>query len=96
MADKPQKFRKKPVVVEAMRYSIDSCRAIHDWMGIPHPRGLYDCDRGIFLDTLEGLMEARLGDWIIKGTQGEFYPCKPAAFEDTFELAEDKETVDAE
>lgn len=40
------------------------------------------------IETLEGVMEANVGDWIIKGIKGEFYPCKPDIFEATYEPAE--------
>ena len=39
------------------------------------------------IETLEGVMQGRYGDWIIKGVQGEFYPCKPDIFHATYELA---------
>lgn len=42
----------------------------------------------IFIETLEGTMEARPGDWIIKGIRGELYPCKPDVFEKTYEIVE--------
>jgi len=86
----PQKFRKKPVVIEAMRHTGDTgrCKALHEWLGIDH-NGDDDspCSQPIFIDTLEGLMEASVGDWIIRGVQGEFYPCKPDIFEATYEPA---------
>lgn len=41
------------------------------------------------IETLEGTMTARLGDWIIQGVQGEFYPCKPDIFEQTYEPAKE-------
>lgn len=44
---------------------------------------------GLIIETLEGEMRADPGDWIIRGTEGEFYPCKPAAFAATFEMVED-------
>lgn len=42
----------------------------------------------MFIHTLEGAMTGSFGDWIIKGVNGEFYPCKPEIFEKTYELAE--------
>lgn len=44
---------------------------------------------GAYVQTLEGCMYATYGDYIIKGVDGEFYPCKPSVFEKTYELAED-------
>lgn len=43
-------------------------------------------DRKIYIETLEGTMEARPGDWIIRGVNGELYPCKPDVFEKTYEI----------
>lgn len=84
------KFRKKPVVVEARQFAeqiSDHIASLEAWCG-----GKYDCiDLGnghedvIKIQTLEGEMAACVGDWIIKGTQGEFYPCKPDAFDDVYE-----------
>lgn len=85
-----EKYRKKPVVIEAMRYTgtPDTCVAIHEWCGYQHnPEA--GCDSGIYIDTLEGQMRADVGDWIIKGVQGEFYPCKPDIFEETHELVDE-------
>ena len=79
-------FRKKPIVIEAMQYSAESCRAICAWMGVPHDAPDADCGRDPFeIETLEGTMLAEPGDWIIKGIKGEFYPCKPDIFEATYE-----------
>jgi hypothetical protein len=46
------------------------------------------CPERILIDTLEGAMRADVGDWVIRGVKGEFYPCKPAIFEATYEVAE--------
>lgn len=42
----------------------------------------------LLIATLEGVMQAKPGDWIIRGVQGEFYPCKPDIFEATYEVVE--------
>ena len=52
--------------------------------GAPLPEPVY----AIRIDTLEGTMSALEGDWIIRGVQGEFYPCKPDIFEATYEPAD--------
>ena len=44
---------------------------------------------GLKIFTLEGTMNANIGDWIIKGVKGEFYPCKPDIFEETYEKVEE-------
>jgi hypothetical protein len=53
-------------------------------------------ERCLIIATLEGEMVARRGDWIIRGVQGEFYPCKPDIFEATYELVESPELSPAE
>lgn len=86
------KFRKKPVVIEAMHFTgtKESFDAIWDWMGgYPGPNCGYEGTdaepQGFGIKTLEGVMKAKVGDWIIKGIQGEFYPCKPDIFAATYE-----------
>lgn len=86
----PQRFRKKPVVVEAIQWTdhsvTDDVRAFvgSDLIegGALTPEGAW-----LAIPTLEGDLDARLGDWIIRGVQGEFYPCKPDIFEQTYEAA---------
>lgn len=83
------KYRKKPVVIEAMKFkreTYDDLREFTDraanCLKIPRsPNGLAECN----IDTLEGPLIATEGDYIIKGIQGEFYPCKPDIFEQTYE-----------
>jgi hypothetical protein len=89
------KYRKKPVVVEAIRYTgMLTCQEIYDWAGIPYevgeepkPKPFKFITGMIVIDTLEGFMTASPGDWIIKGVKGEFYPCKPDIFAMTYEPA---------
>lgn len=81
------KFRKKPVVIEAVQFhgSKESANAIWKWMG----RATVNHDGGdLLIETLEGVMRANPSDWIIKGVKGEFYPCKPDIFAATYEPAE--------
>ena len=86
-AEGPRKFRKKPVEIEAMQYDGKDWRSIAQWMAA-HGAPMGRTTSGLLrIHTLEGEMTAGSGDWIIKGTQGEFYPCKPAPFADTFEAA---------
>ena len=49
----------------------------------------YQTDTEVFIETLEGLMKADVGDWIIKGVKGECYPCKPDVFKMTYEKVEE-------
>jgi len=76
------KFRKKPVEIEAERYVHGNQALVHFLEGCA---GWHMTDKGICIPTLEGEMTASLGDWIIKGVKGEFYPCKPDIFEATYE-----------
>ena len=76
------KFRKKPVVIEALllEKSVESQENAVKWCG-----GEKGHDGGVYIDTLEGRMYAFTGDYIIRGVNGEFYPCKPEIFEKTYE-----------
>jgi hypothetical protein len=80
-----KKYRKKPVVIEAIRYEDETAQAIVDWVG--EAAEFDDQDRGIVIRTLEGDHLALRGDWIIRGVAGEFYPCKPDIFQATYEPA---------
>jgi hypothetical protein len=86
-----RQFRKKPVAIEAMQL-IDDLRnhtAIATWITLNG--GDVDvpfAEPCLYILTLEGRMRADIGDWIIKGVKGEFYPCKPDIFEATYEAAE--------
>lgn len=85
------KFQKKPVVIEAMQFvDNETAEAILRWAGTPPVRPVFRPDiphiaENLAIDTLEGTMSADVGDWIIRGVQGEFYPCKPDIFEQTYE-----------
>ena len=93
---KPTKYRKNPVVIEAMRFDASSYSAMIEvarWCGgrIDSEEKASDrSDVAYWLDipTLEGVMKASPGDYIIRGVQGEFYPCKPNIFENTYEVVD--------
>lgn len=81
------KYRKKPVVIEAIQWTGNNTQQIMVWAGgsivvirQPYPENLT-------VQTLEGEHRASVGDYIIKGVKGEFYPCKPDIFEMTYEAA---------
>lgn len=76
------KFRKKPVVIEAIQWTGDNNGAVMDFMGQSWLNTNPDI---LTIPTLQGTIAARKGDWIIKGVKGEFYPCKPDIFEQTYE-----------
>lgn len=87
------KFRKKPIVIEAMQVPrlddpASQWNALHDWLGWGG-QWQKNTKFGIDLATLEGTMTANQGDWIIRGVKGEIYPCKPDIFEATYEPAGD-------
>lgn len=84
------KVRKRPVTVEAVKWdgkltTIEPlfAKSTVDEIG----QDLIEPD--LIIHTLEGEMRARLGDWIILGTQGELYPCKPEIFEEIYEPVEE-------
>ena len=84
------KYRKKPVVIEAMEYTRKTRKAVIAWCGAGHSAidddGAEYETEALRIHTAEGTMHASLGDWIIKGIKGEFYPCKPDIFAATYEL----------
>lgn len=83
------KYRKKPIVIEAFRYGIDdvpewfkeACRNDTVTMFSQYAGDVRWCE----IETLEGTHRGNVGDYIIKGIQGELYPCKPDIFEQTYE-----------
>lgn len=80
------KFRKKPVVIEAINWNgknIDEIMKFMNWSNASHERHIIS---GLKIYTLEGTHDARIGDWIIKGVHGEFYPCKPDIFDKTYDV----------
>ena len=83
------RYRKKPIVIEAMQFTDEMKDRVHTWIRC-NTAGDFDDDGNPILkiQTLEGVMVANLGDWVIKGVKGEFYPCKADIFELTYEQAE--------
>ena len=83
------KYRKKPVVVEAVRVDRLNALDVAGWCGgtavAPRATEYMHGNKVLYIDTLEGRMYADAEDWIIRGVQGEFYPCKPDIFEATYE-----------
>ena len=90
-------YRKKPVVIQAWQLTTDNAKkgipsfidknVVHifvDYHDTPNERHY------ALIETLEGNMRAVEGDWIIRGVNGEFYPCKPDIFEKTYEVAESR------
>lgn len=89
------KFRKKPVVIEAVQFMGTPGSAVEVFDTFNIPGGKFVPRAGIRfghmeIPTLEGMMMASEGDWIIRGVKGEFYPCKPDIFAATYEPVEEK------
>ena len=99
-ADCVRRFQKKPVVIEAYRISddLEERRLGYNWIvsriGEVDPFDHENKTSGVYIDpgtgdimiiTLEGVMRAVPGDWIIRGVMGEFYPCKPHVFASTYQ-----------
>ena len=78
------KYRKKPVVIEAIQWTGENQKEIERFMKTGYLQVL-KTSKTLMIPTLEGDMQASSSDWIIKGVQGEFYPCKPVIFEQTYE-----------
>jgi len=87
------KFRKKPVEIEAVQFTGDNGDAVVEFTEGAGRLESAQCHGDgppylVLIDTLEGRMAAGRNDWIIRGVQGEFYPCKPDIFEATYEAVE--------
>jgi hypothetical protein len=94
-----KKYRKKPVEIEAIKLTEDTIYQVMLFMGtigqldtriaqdkFEDYKTIVRQDGGLPIKTLEGTMKADIGDYIIKGVKGEFYPCKPDIFKETYEL----------
>lgn len=89
------KYRKKPIVIEAVRVTELLAAAARDWPALPdwiraaYERGeILFVARTVEIVTLEGRMAGCEFDWIIRGVRGELYPCKPDIFEATYEAVD--------
>ncbi len=96
--NKPQQFRKRPVVVEAIQWTGRNQTAVTDFcsdlvrlnssgtmhLGFEGRSVVEPQNNKVLIRTLEGVMEASAGDWIIRGVKGEYYPCKPDIFAATY------------
>lgn len=90
-------FRKKPVTIEAHQWGMQNDWQMPDWLravalppsaGVPLKIGsVMRTGENLSISTLEGIMTARPGDWVIRGVKGELYPCKPDIFAATYEAA---------
>ena len=98
------KYRKKPLVIEAIKLRTNNIKEVEEFIG--DKKIVFNCDmsrekfeeykdivrnNGLKVKTLEGEVIASIGDYIIKGVIGEFYPCKPDVFKKTYEKVESEE-----
>lgn len=90
------KYRKKPVVIEAVQYAgkghLSFRGNVPQWIWKALTDETLKATNGtdpLVIHTLEGDMPVAPGDWIVQGVQGDLYPCKPDIFEATYELVED-------
>ena len=92
-------YRKKPIVIEAVKLTEKNYLAVHDWIHDVDSSSIYHTVIGVIMrekkeynglpiKTLEGIMVASIGDYVIKGIKGEFYPCKPDVFDKIYEAVE--------
>jgi hypothetical protein len=85
-------FRKRAVVVSAVRFTGDNGEEVAAFMQCQHP---FIEGGELKIGTPEGTVSAKGGDWIIRGVKGEFYPCKPDIFEATYEVANEDAAIKA-
>jgi hypothetical protein len=90
------KFRKKPVVIEAVQLRWDTWNEMCEHAGVgrlengkPEGRTRDDGKIELAIPTLEGVMTANEDDWVIRGIKGELYPCKPDIFAATYEAVDE-------
>lgn len=87
------KARKKPVTVDAIEFTGWNWTDCHQFMSdeplmFPQDAGYQEV---LYIDTLEGKMEASVGDYIIRGVSNEYYPCKPDIFHMTYDIVDNKD-----
>jgi hypothetical protein len=87
--DSPAKYRKRPVVIEAVQWNGGNINEVWDAFGAERIYGPTEANPSwIVISTLEGDMRADVGDWIIRGVKGELYPCRNDVFTETYEAHE--------
>lgn len=84
-----KRYRKKPVTIEAVQWTGNNISEICKFTGRDVAHLLVE--EKLYIQTLEGVHHAAVGDYIIKGVRGEFYPCKPDIFKETYEEVKEGE-----
>ena len=89
-----QKFVKKPVVIEAIQYDGANITEIESFVGAKLPSVWLSVeDTQLVIPTLEGDMKVSKGDYVIKGIKGEFYPCKPDIFKQSYNMIKENNGI---
>lgn len=86
-----KRYRKKPVTIEAVQWTGNNISEICKFIGRDVAHLLVNGQ--LYIQTLEGVHKATIGGYIIKGVHGEFYPCKPDIFHETYEEVEEVNVV---
>lgn len=94
--EEPRSFTKKPVTIQAVQFDRTNGGVVAKWCGGRNRLEETASDPTVIAEwidipTLEGTMRADLGDWIIRGVEGEFYPCKPGIFAKTYDPTESRD-----
>ena len=98
------KYRKKPVVIEAIQWNGNNLKEVMEFICsefsyeentdyVTNKFNYRKVTKKLSINTLEGKMEVSEGDYIIKGIKGEFYPCKPDIFINTYDEVEENERI---
>lgn len=82
-----KKYRKKPIEIDAIQYTGNNLSEIENFVetNLLHYNTQEENNYQLGIPTLEGIMKASIGDYIIRGAKGEFYPCKPDIFKITYD-----------
>lgn len=89
--DTPATFRKKPVEIQAIQWTGENVEALIQFVAddsLYFGMDQYDHITDLFITTLEGDMKANVGDWIIRGLKGEYYPCSNEVFTMSYDVVE--------
>lgn len=89
------KATKKPVTIEFIKWDGENLEEVKNFVGASYVGVGKDADKKMVISTLQGYSLASVGDLIIKGEKGEFYPCNPEVFDKWYEIVQDGNTDDA-
>jgi len=86
------KYRKKSIEIEAVKWTGNNLIDVFNFLKIKDVNTSMEIVKmdNLIIKTLQGEQIASIGDYIIKGVMGEFYPCKPDIFEKTYEPLEEQ------